>query len=82
MAVGRPIVAARTPQTEKILDHGRLGRLFELESPDSLREAVLDVRSSYDRALQRADEARQNAKEKHHWRFKVREIITALKRET
>ena len=82
MAVGRPIVAARTPQTEKILDHGRFGRLFELESPDSLREAILDVRNSYDRALQRAKEARQKAKEKHHWRFKVREIINALKKKT
>jgi glycosyltransferase involved in cell wall biosynthesis len=75
MAVGRPIVAARTPQTEDILEEGKLGRLFEMESAESLVNAVRDVRNNYDTALDRARKAQQVAREKHSWQSRVRRIV-------
>lgn len=75
MAVGRPVIAARTPQTEDILEEGRLGRLFEMESAESLVNAVRDVRSNYDTALDRARKAQQVAREKHSWQSRVRRIV-------
>jgi len=75
MAVGRPIVAARTPQTENILEEGKLGRLFEMESVESLVDAVRDVMSNYDAALDRAQKAQQVAREKHSWQSRVRRIV-------
>lgn len=78
MAIGRPIVAARTPQTEKILEDGRLGRLFELESSSSLCEAVLDVRDAYDAALDRAESAQRKAYEKHRWKFKSQRTVEMI----
>lgn len=75
MAVGRPIVAARTPQTEEILEEGKLGRLFELESAESLVEAVRDVKSNYNTALDRAQRAQKVARERHSWTSRVRRIV-------
>lgn len=75
MAVGRPIVAARTPQTEDILEEGKLGRLFEMESVESLVDAVRDTRSNYEAALDRARKAQQVVREKHSWQSRVRRIV-------
>jgi glycosyltransferase involved in cell wall biosynthesis len=75
MAVGRPIVAARTPQTEDILREGKLGRLFEVESAESLVNAVLDVKNNYDAAVNRAQKAQRVARENHSWTSRVRRII-------
>ena len=75
MAVARPIVAARTPQTENLLDHGALGHLFEMESEEALAEAVRRVKRSYDKALCRAKEAQQRARNEHDWRSRVRRIV-------
>jgi glycosyltransferase involved in cell wall biosynthesis len=75
MAVARPIVAARTPQTEALLDHGALGYLFELDSGEALAEAVRRVKRSYGDALCRAEEAQQTAQEEHGWRSRVRRIV-------
>jgi glycosyltransferase involved in cell wall biosynthesis len=80
MAVGRPIIAARTDQTEDILDHGRLGRLFEMESVNSLVAAVRDVRANYDTARKRAQEAQKVAKEKHKWESRVDRIIQMVEK--
>jgi glycosyltransferase involved in cell wall biosynthesis len=78
MAIGRPIVAARTLQTKKVLEDGRLGRLFELESSASLCEAVLEVRDAYNVALDRAESAQQKAHEKHRWKFKSQRIVESV----
>jgi len=78
MAVGRPIVAARTPQTEDILEQGELGRLFEIESAASLVNAVREIKNNYDAALIRAKKAQQVAREKHSWRSRVRQIVSTV----
>jgi len=78
MAIGRPIVAARTPQTEEILLGGKLGRLFELEDSDALAKTVREVQSSYDAALKRARKAQCVAQRQHSWKARVQDIIKAL----
>lgn len=75
MAVARPIVAARTPQTEALLGDGALGQLFELDSGEALAEAVRRVRGSYDEALCRAEKAQRTARNEHGWRSRVRRIV-------
>lgn len=75
MAVARPIIAARTPQTESLLEDGALGRLFELGSEEALAEAVQHVKRSYDEALHRAEKAQQRARQEHDWRSRVRRIV-------
>jgi glycosyltransferase involved in cell wall biosynthesis len=80
MAVGRPIVAARTPQTADILEEGRLGRLFDIESSDALVDAVREVRDTYDDALQRARRAQDVAENQHMWTSRVQQILDAIKR--
>lgn len=78
MAVGRPIIAARTPPTERILEGGEFGKLFDLESPSSLRDAVLEVRDSYSQALDRARAAQREARTQHRWVHRVRSITEAV----
>ena len=75
MAVARPIVAARTPQTESLLEDGALGHLFELGSEDALVETVQYVKRSYDDALDRAQKAQQRARKEHDWRSRVQRIV-------
>lgn len=75
MAIGRPIVAAGTPQTKTVLRDGELGRLFEIESPSALRDAVLDVREGYARALDRARVAQQVVRRRHRWIHRVQSIV-------
>lgn len=79
MAIGRPIVAARTPPAEQILENGKFGRLFELESPSSLCDAILDVRKNYSCALERARVARREARHHHRWIHRVRSIVNEAK---
>lgn len=78
MAIGRPIVAARTPQTEKILRGGQLGRLFELEDPDALAKTVREVQESYSASLERAREAQRVARRQHSWEVRVQDIIETV----
>lgn len=80
MAIGRPIVAARTSPTVQILENGKFGRLFELESPSALRDAVLDVREAYPRALQRARAAQAEVRNRHQWVHRVRSILSEVRK--
>lgn len=75
MAVGRPIVAARTPQTEDILDGGRLGCLFDIEAAEALIDAVRTVRADYEAAWERAGKAQHVADDQHRWTSRVQQII-------
>ena len=78
MAVARPIIAARTPQTESLLEDGELGHLFELGSEAALAEAVRHVKRSYDDALRRAEKAQRRAQREHDWRSRVQRIVSKV----
>lgn len=77
MAAARPIVAARTQQTTTLLDHGRLGLLFEINDVHSLRSCIQSVLDNYDEALSKATDARREVLAHHTWDQRLELILKA-----
>lgn len=78
MAAARPIVAAKTEQTEKLLINGKLGYLFQLDSLPDLKKAVMTVLSDYKSARHKAMEARKEVLSNYSWDSRLDMILNTI----
>lgn len=75
MAIGRPILACKTPQVCDVLQNGEYGKLFEISDPDSLYYSLLEMRENIEDYQQRALSAQYVARENHLWSKRVEHIL-------
>ncbi|MDE7119675.1 MAG: glycosyltransferase family 4 protein [Muribaculaceae bacterium] len=61
MAAGLPVITADAGAPAEVVGHGRYGRLFAYGDAASLADAIAGDMADYEKALQRADEARRYA---------------------
>lgn len=78
MAAARPIVAAKTEQTEIILKGGELGYLFGINNKEEYKKRILTVYNTRDIAHKKALAARREALGKHSWDSRVDLILERL----
>ncbi|MBP3193926.1 glycosyltransferase family 4 protein [Natronogracilivirga saccharolytica] len=78
MSTGRPILSARTPQSERLLINGRFGWYYEVGNPDSFAESMLDLIESPEKSKEKALDARRYVENNHTWKQRVESILAGL----
>ncbi len=68
MAAGLPVVACRAGAVSEIVEDGVTGRLVPVQNPDSLADAILETLRDPELAGQRADAARDMARQRYSWK--------------
>ena len=76
MVTGRPIISARTPQTEVILSDSETALLYDVGNVDQLVEAIRRLNSDAVLSERLARKAQEEARIKHSWLSRVQEILT------
>ena len=75
MSSGRPILSARTAQSEKLLDNGKFGWFYELGNPDSFAKAMDHLIQNFNQAKDKAKEARKHVEKNHTWKQRLNYIF-------
>ena len=75
MASGRPILSARSSQSEMQLDQGRLGWFYDMGDPDSFCESVIRLINTGDQITAKTLPARKYVEENHSWENRVNYIL-------
>lgn len=78
MASGRAIVCARTEQTEKVIDHGRNGLLFEIGDIDGMAQALARLDDDIHLRNQLSANARKDAERLHSWEARLNQILEGV----
>ncbi|HMB98311.1 MAG TPA: glycosyltransferase family 4 protein [Balneolaceae bacterium] len=78
MASGRPILSARSSQSEMQLDHGRLGWFYDMGDPESFCEAVISLINEGDQITSRTIPARKFVEKNHTWEHRVNHILNHI----
>jgi len=78
MASGRPILSARSSQSEMQLDHGRLGWFYDMGNPESFCEAVISLINESDQVTSRTVPARKFVEKNHTWEQRVNHILNHI----
>ncbi len=68
MATGRAMIVSGTPVLSDIVDHGRIGRVFEPMNPDDLAARIIELATDADLRAELAGAAREHVLEHHTWR--------------
>lgn len=63
MAARKPIVATMVGDNPKIIDHGKTGLLIPAESPDAIKDAILQIASNPDHAKDMGENAYRRYRE-------------------
>jgi glycosyltransferase involved in cell wall biosynthesis len=80
MASGRPIISARTPQVELLLEGDSHGLTYEPENPDDLAETILKLIRNEDLARSLANSARKAVASQHTWPKRIESLLADLHR--
>lgn len=78
MAAGRPVLAARTPQVNTLLNEGHLGTLFEIENPQSFAQGAKKILDNKASAIKMAKLARSVTEESHSWESKCESFLSVV----
>lgn len=78
MAAGKPIIAARTPQVERVLGNETRGLLFEPGDANGLAFAVYRLIDDPGLAKRVSTNALEEVKEKHSWRSRIELLLREL----
>ena len=82
MALGTPVVAARTGGLADIVDNGRTGLTFTPGDPGELASAVVETLSDPRAAAARADLARAELPKRFNWRHIAEDTVAVYERAT
>ena len=80
MAAGRPIVYARTPQTETVLGHGERGLLYDVGDTHDLAAQLERLLTDPPFADQLAQAAQLEAVSRHSWDSRVADLLSVIPR--
>jgi glycosyltransferase involved in cell wall biosynthesis/SAM-dependent methyltransferase len=80
MASGRPIVYARTPQTEEVLGHGVRGLLYAVGDAHELESQLELLLTDRPLAEQLAQTAQLEAVNSHSWDSRITNLLAAIPR--
>ncbi len=80
MASGRPIVYARTPQTEAVLGHGVRGLLYAVGDRHELAAQLERLLTDRPLAVRLAQAAQLEAVSRHSWDNRVTQLLAVLPR--
>lgn len=78
MSSGRPILSARSPQSEMQLKHGRLGWFYDIGDPDSFCEAVIGIINEGNKITDKTLPARKFVEKNHTWKKRVNYILNHI----
>jgi glycosyltransferase involved in cell wall biosynthesis len=81
MASGRPIVAADTPSVRMVLGDNECGLLYPSGDAEALARATLRMMNDPDMAERLSTAALKEAREKHSWLARLRELEGELRRQ-
>ncbi|ACB86091.1 glycosyltransferase family 4 protein [Natranaerobius thermophilus] len=79
LATGKPVIAAQTPHTNKLIDNEKNGYLFDIGDYEMLADKILKVLSEPQEAMKKASKAKKEIKENHSWESRVETLLNELK---
>tara|TARA_B110001469_G_C9648137_1_gene328981 strand:- start:2784 stop:3851 length:1068 start_codon:yes stop_codon:yes gene_type:complete len=78
MASCRPILSARTPQCEVLLQEGDLGALYELDDAESFAAVAGEIIEQREHSMTKARLARAEAELQHSWTAKCESFLSMI----
>ncbi|MCX6695319.1 MAG: glycosyltransferase family 4 protein [Candidatus Altiarchaeota archaeon] len=80
MASGKPIVASRVGELDRVLNNGELGLLTKPGDPNSIAEAILWVYRNRAAAGEMGAKAREKAEEEYDWKILIKKLREHMKK--
>lgn len=76
MASAKPIIAARTPQTELLLKNAETGFFFEVGQAEAIAQRIRQLDGDIESRLVMGALARREAEQEHSWTARVAQILS------
>jgi len=67
MACAVAVIASRVNGNSDLVDHGKTGLLFDLDDPDALGDAMIDLACNRERRIEMGRKAREAACQRYSW---------------